>query len=102
MRKISSFTNVTLDGFYADTHGDMSWAHQDPNDKEWNEFSASNAKGGGALLFGRVTYQMMASFWPTPMAAKSMPDVAKGMNAMQKYVASRTLSEVSWQNSTLL
>jgi dihydrofolate reductase len=45
---------------------------------------------------------MMASFWPTPAAMESMPDVAEGMNKSRKIVFSRTLKEVSWENTTLL
>lgn len=102
MRKLSIFMNVTLNGFFADARSDMSWAHQSPDDKEWNDFTAANAGGDGALLFGRVTYDMMASFWPTPAAAQMMPTVAKSMNEMQKYVVSRTLSHATWQNTQVI
>jgi dihydrofolate reductase len=54
------------------------------------------------MLFGRVTYQMMAGFWPSPAAAQTMPDVAKAMNAAPKYVFSRTLRTAEWSNTTLL
>ncbi len=82
MPSISSFISLSLDGCYADANGDMSWAHsQDP---EQQAFTNSNAKGGGRLVFGRATYDMMAAFWPTPAAAQMMPEVAKGMNAMPK------------------
>ena len=101
MRRIHVFENISLDGFFADANNDMSWAHR-PGDEEWSEFTSSNARGDGALLFGRVTYQMMASFWPTPEAARMMPDVAAGMNRMEKYVFSRTLDRVEWQNTTVL
>lgn len=100
MRRVHVFDNVSLDGYFTDAKGDMSFAHN--RDAEWDAFSAENAKGEGSLLFGRVTYQMMASFWPTPAAMQQMPEVAKGMNRMQKYVASRTLKSVDWQNTTLL
>jgi dihydrofolate reductase len=100
MRRLSVFENVSLDGFFADAKSDMSWAHK--HDAEWNAFASGNASGDGALLFGRVTYQMMAGFWPTPQAAQMLPDVAAGMNRMPKYVASRTLDRVDWQNTTLL
>jgi dihydrofolate reductase len=101
MRKVRVFDNVSLDGFFTDAKNDMSWAHK--QDAEWNAFTAGNASGGeGALLFGRVTYQQMESFWPTPQAAQMMPEVAKGMNAMPKYVVSRTLQRVDWRNTTLL
>ena len=102
MRTLNAFTHVSLDGYYTDPKGDMSWAHKAPDDAEWNEFVAGNASGNGALLFGRVTYDMMAGYWPSAMAAEHMPAVAAGMNAMPKYVASRTLSTASWNNTTLL
>ena len=79
----------------------MSWAHKGTDDAEWNAFVAGNASGGGVLLFGRVTYEMMASYWPTPQAGESMPVVAERMNAMPKVVFSRTLDAVSWSNTTL-
>ena len=100
MRSLRVFDNVSLDGYFVDTKGDMSWAHK--RDDEWNAFASGNASGHVELLFGRVTYQMMAAFWPTPQAAQMLPAVAAGMNAMRKYVCSRTLREASWQNTTFL
>jgi dihydrofolate reductase len=100
MRKLIAFEQVSLDGFFVDANGDMSWAHK--QDPEWNEFAASNASGDGALVFGRVTYDMMASFWPTPAAMESLPVVAEGMNNMPKVVFSRTLDKASWKNTTLV
>lgn len=103
MRKIDVFNSVSLDGFFTGENGDLEWAHKDGDDPEWNEFVAGNAQGGdGALLFGRVTYDMMVSFWPTPAAEEAMPEVAKGMNEMPKLVFSRTLKESSWNNTTIL
>ncbi len=64
MRKLSVFNQVSLDGYVTDARGDMSWAHR--SDPEWQAFTAENALGGGVLVFGRVTYDLMASFWPTP------------------------------------
>jgi dihydrofolate reductase len=100
MRKIHVFNHVSIDGFFTDAHGDMSWAHQ--HDEEWNEFTSDNASGSGELLLGRVTYNMMAAFWPTPQAAQMLPKVAAGMNAMRKTVFSRTLDTVTWENTTLV
>ena len=102
MRTISMFNNISLDGFFTDARNDMSWAHGGGGDAETQEFTRSNAAGGGALLFGRVTYDLMRSFWPTEMAKRQMPEVAKGMNEMPKYVASRTLKSADWQNTTVL
>jgi len=102
MRKVLVFNQVTLDGYIADLKGDMSWAHKDPQDAEWNGFVAENAKGGGQLLFGRITYELMASYWPTPAALKNAPDVAEGMNQLPKVVFSRTLEQASWSNTRLV
>jgi dihydrofolate reductase len=101
MRKLLVFNSVTVDGYFTDKNNDMSWAHAQA-DPEWNEFVAGNAKSGGELLFGRVTYQMMESFWPTPAAAQMFPDVAEGMNKSPKVVFSKTLDTASWNNTRLL
>jgi dihydrofolate reductase len=100
MRKVHVFDTVSLDGFFTDEKSDMSWAHK--RDEEWNAFMGGNAGGDGELLFGRVTYEMMAAFWPTPQAAQMLPDVAAGMNQMPKTVFSRTLDRATWQNTTLI
>jgi dihydrofolate reductase len=100
MPRLIAFEQVSLDGYFVDAKGDMSWAHK--QDPEWNAFAASNARGGGALLFGRVTYEMMASFWPTPAARERVPAVAEGMNNLPKFVFSRTLEKASWKNTTLV
>ena len=100
MRRISVFDNVSLDGFFTDAKSDMSWAHK--HDEEWNAFASGNAGGQAELLFGRVTYEMMAAFWPTPQAAQMLPQVAAAMNAMRKHVCTRTLARVTWANTTLL
>src|SRR6059058_3068764 len=99
MRKIIVFNHVTLDGYFVDMNGDMSWAHK--QDAEWNAFVADNAKGDATLLFGRITYELMASWWPTPAAIESMPVVAEQMNSLPKVVFSRTLDKVSWNNTRL-
>lgn len=102
MRKLAVFNHVSLDGYFVDANGDMSWAKADHQDAEWNAFVADNASGGGVLVFGRITYELMAGFWPTPFAIESMPDVAKGMNSMPKVVFSRTLDQASWNNTKLV
>lgn len=100
MPKLVVFNTVSLDGYYTDPNGDMSWAHK--SDPEWDAFVSNNAKGEGRLVFGRVTYEMMVSFWPTPAAEERMPEVAARMNALPKVVFSRTLNEVSWNNTKLV
>ena len=101
MRRVLVFNNVTMDGYFVDLNGDMSWAHN--ADPEFDAFVQGNAsRGGGELLFGRKTYEMMAGYWPTPMAIKNDPIVARGMNELPKVVFSRTLEKALWNNTKLV
>jgi dihydrofolate reductase len=99
VRKLVVFNHVSLDGYFVDKHGDMSWAHQ--SDAEWQAFVDANAMGGGELLFGRITYELMASYWPTPVARENDPVVAERMNDLPKVVFSRTIDHPSWNNTRL-
>lgn len=102
MRRLIVFNNVTLDGYFADSKGDMRWAHRQTQDPEFNAFVADNAGSGGQLLFGRITYQLMASYWPTPMALQNERKVAEGINNLPKVVFSRTLESATWNNTRLV
>ena len=102
MGRLMVFNSVSLDGYYTGANGDLSWAYANRNDAEWNSFVEGNAKGEGMLLFGRVTYDMMVSYWPTPAAQKDMPVIAAGMNRARKIVFSRTLDTSSWNNTRVV
>jgi dihydrofolate reductase len=100
MSRLIVFNSISTDGSFTDRNSDVSWIHsQDP---EFNAFIADNAKGGGVLLFGRKTYEMMVSYWPTPQASKDNPQVAGGMNKLPKVVFSKTLKDVSWNNTRVV
>lgn len=101
MHELRVFESISIDGYFTDAGNDMSWAHGGQGDPEFTDWVGKNASSGGALLFGRKTYQMMEAFWPTEAAAKQMPAVAKGMNAATKYVASKTITP-TWSNTHLL
>lgn len=102
MRRLIVFNQVSLDGYFVDARGDMSWAHTDTKDAQWQAFVERNARGNALLLFGRITYELMASFWPTPFAAESNPVIAERMNGLRKVVFSRTLDQASWNNTKLV
>jgi dihydrofolate reductase len=102
MRRLVVFNSVTLDGYFTAVNGDLSWAHRGSEDAEWNAFIADNAKGGGQLLFGRITYELMKSYWPTPQALENSPAVAEQMNNLPKVVFSRTLDKATWKNTKLV
>jgi len=99
MRKLISFMVITADGFTEGPEGEFDW----PNvDEGFNEFAVSQIHDLSALLFGRVTYESMASYWPTPQALEDDPVVTDLMNRVPKYVFSHTLSSADWANTTLV
>jgi len=100
MRKLIVFNLISLDGYFVDRNGEMSWAHS--KDTEFNAFAENNAKSGGVLVFGRITYELMAGYWPTPMAIKNNPLVAERMNNLPKIVFSRTMDKAAWNNTKLV
>ena len=102
MSTLTVFLQVSLDGYYCSANGDMGWAHKAPNDTEWNEFVAGNSSGDSTLLFGRKTYEMMASFWPTPAAYAMSRETAENINRTKKVVVSRSLQNPAWGPVTLI
>jgi dihydrofolate reductase len=97
MRKIYSFLASTLDGYYEGPNQEFDWPVVD---QEFNDYSVQQLGETGALLFGRITYQWMAAYWPTPAAAEQNdPRVVERMNSIPKIVVSRTLDAAEWANS---
>lgn len=90
---------TTLDGFFEGPNQDISWHNVD---EEFNEFAIDQLNETGTLLFGRITYQGMASYWPTDAAIHDDPEVAGLMNSLSKIVFSRTLDKPEWNNSRLV
>ena len=99
MRKVFVFMMVTLDGFFEGPDHEIDWHNVD---EEFNEFAIDQLNEVDALLFGRVTYQGMASYWPTPFAIEDDPIIADKMNTLPKFVFSKTLDQVGWSNSRLV
>jgi dihydrofolate reductase len=102
MRKLIVFNHVSLDGYFVDANGGFRWAQSGIDDPEYSAFVAENASSEGQLVFGRVTYELMASYWPTPLANQQNPAVAQGMNRMPKVVFSRTLAKATWNNTRVI
>lgn len=99
MRKVSVFNFITLNGYFQGLNGDISW-HR--HEGEGAKYSDEKSQLGNTLLFGRTTYQQMASFWPSPAAKEMMPVTADGMNKAEKIVFSRTLNKADWNNTRLV
>jgi dihydrofolate reductase len=99
VRKLYSFMVVTLDGFYEGPDGEFDW----PNvDQEFNEFGIEQLHDTDVLLFGRVTYEAMAGYWPTPAARQDDPEVAELMNGLPKVVVSTTLGAADWAETRIV
>ncbi|WP_035347124.1 dihydrofolate reductase family protein [Edaphobacter aggregans] len=101
MRKLLAFLHVSADGYFAGRDGDLSWTRHE-QDPEYKQFADENARRDSVLVFGRFTYQMMASWWPSPLALEREPVMAPRMNAATKVVFSRSLPEATWNNTMLV
>jgi len=88
---------VTLDGFF---EGPRKWDidfHETVWGEELERFSLEQIRGADLLLFGRVTYQGMANYWPSATG-----EIADLMNSIPKMVFSRTLDRAEWSNTELV
>lgn len=96
MRKVVAAFNMTLDGFCDHTSGIP--------DEEIHDHYTNLLHQGGAILYGRTTYQLM-EFWRTilenPSEDQSMNDFAKAIDSIPKIVFSHSLTTVDWKTATL-
>lgn len=98
MRKIIVSNYVTLDGFIAGPNGEIDWFVWD---EEIAKYSRELLYSIDTILFGRVTYELMASYWPTASPTTEDPVIIDAMNNLPKIVFSKTLEKVEWKNSRL-
>lgn len=99
MREIIVFENVTLDGFMARSNGELDWAIQDD---EITQYVKEGRDPVDTFLFGRVTFEMMARFWQSPLGESSNPFFAKALSNAPKIVFSRTLEKPDWKNTKVV
>lgn len=97
MRKLITWDMASIDGFFEGESGDISW-HEEVWGEELEALSIAQCEDAGMLIFGRITYELMAGYWP---AAPKSP-IADCMNALPKTVFSKTLEKAEWNNTTLL
>ncbi len=97
MRKVIAAINLTLDGYCDHT----AVTADDETHEHYNELMSSADTG----VFGRITYQLMESFWPSvvknPTGNKPVDEFAVLMDDIPKIVYSRTLKRVDWKNTEL-
>jgi dihydrofolate reductase len=97
MRRLLAVMNMTLDGYCDHTAGIA--------DEETHQHYAGLVKDAAILIYGRITYQLMESYWPdvvkNPTGVKSTDEFAVAIDKVPKIVYSRTLNSVSWKNTML-
>ena len=96
MPKLIIWNLMTLDGYFEGPNRDIDW-HEDVWGDELEQLSSEQGHAAGALLFGRVTYELMANYWTS---AKG--EIANFMNGLPKIVASRTMEKADWHNTQLI
>jgi dihydrofolate reductase len=97
MRKLIAAMNMTLDGFCNHT----AMIADDEIHQHYNEL----LRNAGTLIYGRITYQLMESYWPSvvknPTGNKPTDEFAVLIDNISKIVFSRTLKNVDWKNTKL-
>ena len=96
MRKIFAFLLTTLDGYYEGPNREFDFWNID---EEFNDFSVEQLDEVDTLIFGRATYEGMASYWPTSAADEDDPRITERMNSRSKVVVSRSLDNAEWANT---
>ncbi len=103
MRKIISFMHVSLDGFVAGPNGELDWVKIDD---ELFDFVGRRINEGDTALYGRVTYELMQSYWPTaadkPGATKHDREHSKWYSQVHKIVLSKTMKDAGLTNTEII
>ena len=99
MSKLIVFNFISLDGYFKGRDGDTSW-HR--HGRQEDEYGRDQMKKGNILLYGRITYEMMAGYWQSPEAKANNKAMAEEMNKAEKIVFSRTLASATWNNTRII
>ena len=96
MRRLILQTSLSIDGYVAALDGSHPWSEGGNGDENVKRWILDSVWAAGAHLMGRVTYQEMASVWPT-----SDSDFAAPMNEIPKVVFSKTLERAEWPETRI-
>ena len=103
MRRVLLHLVQSLDGYAEGPDGELV---PPPWSEEMDRWAIDATAKAGAILFGRKTYEELGAFWTAAPSDPSLPppmqEVARLINAAEKYCFSRTLTEPTWNNSTIL
>lgn len=102
MRKIVVFNLISADGYFAGTDGNLDWQVVDP---EFDNWAAKTIEEYDTALFGRITYELFAGYWPgaisDPKTSSQDWVIAKALDKMTKIVFSSSLKGAKWRNSRI-
>jgi Dihydrofolate reductase len=103
MRKLVLFMHVSLDGYASDSNGGLDWI---PYDEELEKYAEEVVAEVGSPVYGRTTYRMMESYWPTmledPNASKHELEHAQWLQDVKKIVISGTMDKAEWNHTMLI
>lgn len=98
MRKVVVSNLISLDGFIAGPSGEIDWFSVGG---DFMDYTKGRLGSMGVLLFGRVTYELMAGYWPDASPAENDEAIIHAMNSLPKIVFSRTLPSADWNNAVV-
>jgi len=112
-RSVVASTFVTLDGYMVGPDEDISWVANDFDPQMQDDIAEHMSREAEIFVFGRVTYEMFAAYWPTavpyeqgealrPSEGKEDPRIIRALNDSLKVVFSRTLPTPEWRNSQVV
>ena len=103
MRKLVLFMHVSLDGFAANTSGGLDWISYDG---ELQQYADEIVATVGSPVYGRVTYELMAGYWPTvlddPNESEHSKAHARWVDKATKIVFSKTMKKAEWNNTIVI
>ncbi|MEO8710798.1 MAG: dihydrofolate reductase family protein [Parafilimonas sp.] len=97
MRKIIVSNLMSIDGYFEGMNQDLSWFMVD---EEFFEYARNLLQEVDTILFGRITYEHMAAYWPNTKDDDAV--ITEKMNSLQKIVFSKTLENAEWNNSKII
>ena len=103
MRKIVLFIHSSLDGYAAGPNREMDWIHVD---EEIFDYAGNRTNASDTALYGRITYELMQSYWPTaadkPDASKHDKEHSAWYNKVNKIILSKSMQEQQLKNTTII
>jgi dihydrofolate reductase len=112
-RRVTAQTFVTLDGYMVGPEEDISWVADDFDPEMQEDIAQAMSRDANLFLFGRVTYEMFAAYWPTavpydegdalqPAEGREDPRIIRALNDAPKLVASTTLRDPAWPGTRVI